>query len=75
MASQTVEQVEQTARTVVGPDEPLSGGSWAEAEAAYWAMLGQKLKDAGVDANGAEMATLIHEVEISDRVRSLLKSA
>jgi hypothetical protein len=72
LASQTAEEVEQNARTVVGPDEPLSGSTQAEAETRYWTMLEQKLRKAGIDPGDVDLQSLRHDVEISDRLRRLL---
>ena len=73
VASQTSEEVERTARIVVGPDEPWGGRTRAEMESGHWATLEPKLQAAGVDAVGSDMAALVNDVEISDRLRRLLK--
>lgn len=73
MASESVEQVEFTARVVVGPDEPADGETQAEMEARHWAWLEQKLHDAGVNTSAKELKSLVHDVEISDRLRPLLR--
>jgi len=73
VASQTSEEVERTARIVVGPDEPLDDRTRAEMESGHWAMLEQKLQAAGVDAASSDMAALVNDVEISERLRRLLK--
>lgn len=73
VASQTPEEVEHTARIVVGPDEPWADRTRAEMESVHWARLEQKLQAAGVDATSSDTAALANDVEISDRLRRLLK--
>ena len=73
VAGQTAEEVEQTARMVVGPDEPRGDWTRAQMESNHWATLEQKLRGAEVDIAGTDMRTLVNDVEISDRLRRLLK--
>jgi hypothetical protein len=65
---QTVEEMERTARFVVGPDEPLPGWTHAEEAAAHWAELARRLQQQGIEIDGAELGALPHDVELSDRV-------
>ena len=44
----SVEDIEQTARMVVGPDEPSDGFSQEDAEHAHWAYLSDVLRQHGV---------------------------
>ncbi len=67
-AYQTVEEMERTARFVVGPDEPFGGRTQAEEEAAHWDALARVLQQQGVAVEGAELKALPHDVELSDRV-------
>jgi hypothetical protein len=73
VASQTSEEVESTARVVVGPDESWGDRTRAEMESGHWATLEQKLHAAGVDTARCDLAALVDDVEISDRLRRLLK--
>jgi|SRR5947209_14555526 len=73
VASLSAEDVERTARVVVGPDEPWGGRTRAEIESGYWATLEQEVQAAGVGAASSDMAALANDVEISDRLRRLLK--
>ena len=66
------EEMERTARTVVGPDEPFGGRTRAEEEAGHWDFLARKLHDEGVEIDGAELRALPHDVELSDRVLARL---
>jgi hypothetical protein len=67
-AYQTVEEMKRTAHFVVGPDEPFSGRTHAEEEAAHWDALARALQQQGVAVEGAELKALPHDVELSDRV-------
>jgi hypothetical protein len=66
----TTKEVESTARTVVGPDEPRGDQTRAAVEEAHWNSLQHKLED--VDAEEAELRTLPHDVEVSERLRRRL---
>ena len=68
----TTEEVEGIARTVVGPDEPWGDQTREAVEEAHWNSLQHKLEDAGVDVEDAELRTLPHHVEVSERLRRRL---
>jgi hypothetical protein len=61
-----------TARTVVGPDEPFGGRSQDVMESDHWKALAEKLRAQGVVVDAAELRQLPHDVELSDRLRSRL---
>jgi hypothetical protein len=67
---ETVEEMERQARIVVGPDEPDEGQTQAEAAAAHWDWLAQRLQRKGIDIDGAQLGALPHDVELSDPVRA-----
>ena len=67
-ADETIEEMEETARTVVGPDEPLDGVSHDEMAASHWGALAEDLRAHGVEITGEELAALRHDVELSERV-------
>jgi hypothetical protein len=67
-AYETAEQMERTARVVVGPDEPFEGRTQAEMEASHWDSLARVLQQEGIEAQAAELRALPHDVELSDRV-------
>lgn len=71
----SVEEIEATARMVVGPDEPYSGRSQADMEADHWASLAAILRRRGVLVDAEELGRLPHHVELSDRLRTRLTSA
>lgn len=69
-ASETVADLERTARDVVGPDEPFAGRTREEMDASHWDSLGRVLRRQGVEIEAAELRGLAHDVELSDRVRA-----
>jgi hypothetical protein len=69
-AYETAEQIERTARFVVGPDEPFESRTQAEMEASHWDSLAGVLRQQGVEAQAAELRALPHDVELSDRIRA-----
>jgi hypothetical protein len=72
----TTAEIEGTAKTVVGPDEPWGDQTHEAAEEAHWDSLQHKLEDAGVDVEDAELRTLPHDVELSERLgKRLVDSA
>src|ERR687887_1057628 len=64
----SVEDIEETARVVVGPDEPAEGRSQEDAEADHWAYLAGVLRRQGVVVDAVELKRLPHEVVLSERV-------
>jgi hypothetical protein len=64
----SVEDIEETARIVVGPDEPPEGYSQEEAEAAHWAYLADVLGEQGVVVDASELKRLPHNVVLSERL-------
>jgi hypothetical protein len=67
-AMTSVEDIEQTARTVVGPDEPSDGFSQEEAEQGHWAYLSDALRQQGVFVDALALRQLPHDVVLSDRL-------
>jgi hypothetical protein len=65
---ETVEDLQETARVVVGPDEPPPGRTHAEMEAGHWDSLARVLRQQGVEVGGAELSRLPHHVELSERL-------
>jgi hypothetical protein len=66
--TETVEDMERTARDVVGPDEPFEGHTKADMEADHWDSLARVLQQEGVEVEAAQLRGLPHDVELSDRV-------
>lgn len=73
-ASTSVETVCETARTVVGPDEPADGQPRAEVEAEHWAHLASAALRRGVSVSASELAQLPHDVDIGARLLVRLSS-
>lgn len=67
-AYETVEEMERTARDVVGPDEPFEGRTQADMEASHWDTMTRILHKHGVEVDAAELQLLARDVELSDRV-------
>jgi hypothetical protein len=69
----TVERdIVETARVVVGPDEPFGGRSQDDMESDHWNTLAENLRNHGVGADAGELRQLPHDVVLSDRLRARL---
>jgi hypothetical protein len=64
----TREQVEETARTVVGPDGAYGDYTQAQLDEGHWSYLSAALEEQGVEVDGTVLRALPHEVELSDRL-------
>ncbi len=62
----------ETARMVVGPDEPFGGRTQDDMETDHWNALAEILRAQGVDVDAGELRQLPHDVELSDRLRARL---
>ena len=71
-AMTSVEDIEQTARMVVGPDEPFDGSSKEDAERGHWAYLSDVLRKHGVVVDALDLRRLPHDVVLSDRLLARL---
>jgi hypothetical protein len=67
-ALSSVEEIEETARVVVGPDEAPDGYSQEEMEASHWAYLAGVLGQQGVVVDALELKRLPHDVVLSERL-------
>lgn len=70
----SVEEIEQSARTVVGPDEPFAGYTREEVEDGHWAHLSDVLRQDGVVVDAKELRQLPHDVTLSERLLARLRS-
>lgn len=64
----SAEEVENTARTVVGPDEPFGVRSQEDMEADHWSYLANVLRQQGVIVDVAELRRLPHDVVLGRRL-------
>jgi hypothetical protein len=64
----SAEDIEETARFVVGPDEPFAGRSQEDMEADHWASLSEILRRHGVVVDARELKRLPHDVVLSERL-------
>ena len=64
----SVEDIEETARCVVGPDEPVDGRSQEDTERDHRAYLSEVLRQQGVIVDGRELKRLPHDVVLSERL-------
>jgi len=62
----------ETARVVVGADEPYGGRSRDDMETDHWNALADKLRAHSVVIDPNELRRLPHEVVLSDRLRARL---
>ncbi|MFP8943022.1 hypothetical protein ACLIYM_16515 [Streptomyces fenghuangensis] len=69
------EDIETTARTVVGPDEPFGGRTHEQMAADHWASIADDLGQRGVEADARELASLPHDVVLGERLRAWLQGA
>lgn len=68
----TRSQLEDTARTVVGPDEPYGSHTRAEMERAHWASLAATLERHGVFVEASDLQALPHDVVLGEGLRARL---
>ncbi|HEY6740399.1 MAG TPA: hypothetical protein VI076_16260 [Actinopolymorphaceae bacterium] len=71
----TMAEIEDTARTVVGPDEPIEGQTYEEAAADYWSYLVDLLGQQGITAHGDVLRSLPHDVVPSAELRARLNGS
>jgi hypothetical protein len=62
----------ETARAVVGPDEPFGGHSQDYMETSHWNTLAEHLRAQGVVADAGDLRRLPHDIVLSDRLRARL---
>jgi hypothetical protein len=65
-------EIAETARTVVGPDEPFGGHTQESMEASHWQTLAETLGTQGVVVDPGELRHLPHDVVLSERLRARL---
>jgi hypothetical protein len=71
-AGLSINTLEETARVVVGPDEPPSGLSQEEMEELHWTYLSSVLRQHGVVVDAAALRKVRHDVVLSQRLLRLI---
>jgi hypothetical protein len=67
------EEMRQTARVVVGPDEPWGDETYESVESEHWAWMAEILGKSDVVATGDELKSLPHDVELSDSIMARIE--
>jgi hypothetical protein len=67
-ATMSIAEIEETARVVVGPDEPIDGSSPEEADARHLAHLSELLRRHGVAVEPSELMRLDHDVMLGEEL-------
>lgn len=67
-AATSVEDIQETTRMVVGPDEPFDGRSHEDMAADHWTTLQQILHRQGVVIDVADLRRLPHDIVLSRRL-------
>ena len=60
------QDIAETARVVVGPDEAFDGRSQDDMDADHWNALAKDLRALGVDVDAGELKQLPHDVVLSE---------
>lgn len=71
-AVSSIKDIEHTARSVVGPDEPFDGHSQEHMESSHWDHLSEILRRQGVVVPAPELRRLRHDVVIGEGLRDWL---
>jgi len=71
----SVDEIGETARMVVGPDEAYGERTQEDMDTGHWNTLAETLRAGGVVIDAGELRQLPHEVELSDRLRAVLDRA
>ena len=64
----SLQDVVNTTRMVVGPDEPFDGRSWEDMEVEHWSALQHTAQQQGVQVDATELRRLPHDVVLSPRL-------
>jgi hypothetical protein len=66
------DDIAETARMVVGPDEAFEGHSQDDMDTDHWNSLAEKLRATGVNADAGDLRRLPHDVVLSEALLALL---
>ena len=67
--------IAETARVVVGPDEPPEGRTREEEQTGHWAHLARILAEQGVAIDARDLRRLPHDVVLTERLLALIGGA
>ena len=71
-ATTSLEDIEEGARGVVGPDPAFGEESQEEVDDGHWEYLAEVLQRQGVHVAGEELRRLPHDVVVSERLRACI---
>ena len=74
-SSMSADEIENTARVVVGPDEAFDGYSQEDMEASHWACLAGVLRRQSADVEGSVLRELPHHVVLRERLLARLSAS
>jgi hypothetical protein len=72
-ATTSADAIADTARMVVGPDEPAPGRTQADARSDHWGQLAGELQRHGASVDADQLQRLPHDVVLSERLRARLR--
>jgi hypothetical protein len=67
------QEATETARVVVGPDEPFEGHTQESMASDHWGALAARLGDDGVSVDADELSRLPHEVVLGPTLQARLR--
>lgn len=73
-STSTAGDIADTARVVVGPDEPFAGYSQEDMESSHWDTLATVLQREGVDIEETALSELPHEVVLGEELLARLRA-
>ena len=68
-------EIADTARVVVGPDEPFAGYSQEDMEASHWNALATVLRRQGINVEGPALRELPHDVVLGKQLLARLRAS
>ena len=68
-------EIADTARAVVGPDEPFAGYSQEDMEASHWNALATVLRRQGINVEGPALRELPHDVVLGKQLLARLRAS
>ena len=68
-------EIADTARVVVGPDEPIAGYAPEDMEASHWNALATALRRQGINVEGPALRELPHDVVLGKQLLARLRAS